>query len=767
MNMIRMSSQSIALIQLSLDTLIKSAVILSAAGLLAASLRKASAASRHLVWSVAMASLLALPILSFALPSWRIAALPSLTTIAAVDDGPTVPARIGASEAEVVIEREPQPASPEASQLRTFAIGTESPATETVALRADETKPITTLWIGFDWKVALSVIWLAGVFVVLARLMAGTVRVWLLTRQANRVTESSWIILARTLATRLRLRSRVSIFRSERISMPMTWGLMRSAVLLPKEADQWSMECRWIVMAHELTHVKRRDCLMQALAQLACAIYWFNPLVWLAAWRLRVERELACDDHVLEAGAKASDYASHLVEIASSFGVSNCGSPVTVGMACSHLESRVRSILDPNARRRGVNGLKVALAAVIAAVLTAPLAMLRPWGIAEASEQSDWATANPANPVNPPNPSFAAILVQNPKNQNQAGDRSREGDESLKQIGEGVGAGQGIGQGTGKGTGLGDGNGAGAGTGYGQGAGQGTGQGQGRPGELTLQQLIEMRGVGVTPEYIDMIRKLGYSDLTVRQAIDLKAQGVGEEFIKEARGWMNGNVSIEKLVQLKAIGMSSGFINEMKQAGYNNLTMEQLVNMKAVGVDQSFAESMRRAGFDGLTPNKLTELKAIGINEAFIREAQGWGFGQLSLEKLVQIKALGISPQYVNSMKALGFENLSIEQLIEIKGVGLSREFISQMREMGFNNLSLRQLIEMKGVGLYPAYIKQMREMGFENLSVQKLIEMKGVGVTPEYIKKMREIGLKNVSVNELIELKATGVDKILTREKR
>jgi beta-lactamase regulating signal transducer with metallopeptidase domain len=210
---------------------------------------------------------------------------------------------------------------------------------------------------------------------VMARLAVGTARVWLLTRQAQGV-ESSWLMLARTLGVRLRLRRRVRIFKTDRISMPMTWGLMQSAVLLPKEADRWTMECRWIVMAHELTHVKRRDCLMQALAQLACAVYWFNPLVWLAAWRLRVERELACDDHVLEAGAKASDYASHLVKIASSFGVANCGSPVAVGMACSHLESRVRSILDPNARRRGVNGLKVALAAVTAAVLTAPLVMM-------------------------------------------------------------------------------------------------------------------------------------------------------------------------------------------------------------------------------------------------------------------------------------------------------------------------------------------------------------------------------------------------------
>src|SRR5262249_59448889 len=116
-----------------------------------------------------------------------------------------------------------------------------------------------------------------------------------------------------------------------------------------KEANKWSMECRWIVMAHELTHVKRRDCLMQALAQLVCAVYWFNPLVWFAAWRLRVERELACDDHVLEAGAKASGYASPLGELASSFGADNFGSPVAGGNAGSHLPQRARLLLGPHA----------------------------------------------------------------------------------------------------------------------------------------------------------------------------------------------------------------------------------------------------------------------------------------------------------------------------------------------------------------------------------------------------------------------------------
>src|SRR5262245_47195088 len=438
--MVRMSPQSAALIQLLLDAFIKSAIILSVAGLVAGSLRRASAASRHLVWSLAMASLLALPVLSVALPSWRIAALPSLPTVASVDasvdNGSREPAGFGA------IAAAQEPAAGSLAERQSSGAGAESPAANPVSPRFDAApNPVEPSLNGFDWKVALLVAWIAGALAVMARLVVGTARVWLLTRRAQGV-ESSWVMLARTLATRLRLRRRVRIFKTDRISMPMTWGLTRSTVLLPKEANKWSMECRWIVMAHELTHVKRRDCLMQALAQLACAVYWFNPLVWFAAWRLRVERELACDDHVLEAGAKASDYASHLVEIASSFGGSNCGSPVAVGMACSHLESRVRSILDPNARRRGVNGLKVALAAVIAAFLTAPLAMLQPWGNAEASGRTDSASANSANASNLP---FAAIFHQNPKNRDQAGrDTSREEEERLKPIGAGQGIGQGI-----------------------------------------------------------------------------------------------------------------------------------------------------------------------------------------------------------------------------------------------------------------------------------------------------------------------------------
>ena len=96
-------------------------------------------------------------------------------------------------------------------------------------------------------------VWLSGALLVIARLAAATARVWILTRHAQRITESSWVALARTLADKVGLRQSVSIFKTERIPLPMTWGVMRSVVLLPEDAEKWPEECRQIVLLHEMT----------------------------------------------------------------------------------------------------------------------------------------------------------------------------------------------------------------------------------------------------------------------------------------------------------------------------------------------------------------------------------------------------------------------------------------------------------------------------------------------------------------------------------
>jgi hypothetical protein len=162
--------------------------------------------------------------------------------------------------------------------------------------------------------------------------------------------------------------------------MPMTWGVRRPVIVLPAGADRWSEAERRQVLVHELAHVRRHDVLTQFIARIVCAVYWFHPLVWLAAARLRIERERACDDLVLRSGARPSDYAGHLLEIARSFRVA----PPPAGLASvamarpSQLAMRLLDVLDAHRRRGALPEWAGVSAALAAAIVVVPLAIAVP-----------------------------------------------------------------------------------------------------------------------------------------------------------------------------------------------------------------------------------------------------------------------------------------------------------------------------------------------------------------------------------------------------
>ncbi|HUR00878.1 MAG TPA: M56 family metallopeptidase, partial [Gemmatimonadaceae bacterium] len=170
----------------------------------------------------------------------------------------------------------------------------------------------------------------------------------------------------------------------ERLAVPVTWGIVYPAVLLPQDADTWSEERRRFVLVHEMAHVKRFDALTQLVAQISIALFWFDPLVWIAAHRMRVEREHACDDYVLRDGTTPSLYAGELLEMVRSIGTPHHdrAAPAFAALAMarrSEFEGRMLSILDPRIDRKNLNRRGTLMTAVIVALLTFPLAALRPF----------------------------------------------------------------------------------------------------------------------------------------------------------------------------------------------------------------------------------------------------------------------------------------------------------------------------------------------------------------------------------------------------
>ncbi len=175
----------------------------------------------------------------------------------------------------------------------------------------------------------------------------------------------------------------------------MTWGIWRVRVLLPADSAIWTAEQRRAVLLHELAHARRWDCLTQLVAQLACALYWFNPLLWLAWKRMQSEREQACDDFVLGTGTKASAYAEQLLHIASQMPAVRYSAAAIAMARPSKLEGRLLAILDVKRNRRSMKRRAVLFAGAVALALAIPVACMRASG--PANQAAKPAATQPAS----------------------------------------------------------------------------------------------------------------------------------------------------------------------------------------------------------------------------------------------------------------------------------------------------------------------------------------------------------------------------------
>ncbi len=343
-----------ALFSAVVDTAVRGTFILLAALAGTALMRRTSAAARHLVWLAALTALLLLPIARGFVPEWRVL--------------PSVPVVFAAPAAQPVTS----PAVSLDVAADAGAMAARPPSAAAEAAPAPLRVPV-------DWKTLALLAWAAGVAALALRLVYGLARVAWIERRATELTDDGWVRLTDGLARRLGLGRIVRLLREPGATVPMTWGIFRPVILLPREADGWDDERRRVVLAHELAHVRRWDALTQWIAHLALAVYWFNPLVWVAVRKLREEREHACDDAVLEIGTRPAEYADHLLNIVRSLGSSHGTTTAALAMARrSQFEGRLLAILDNAVRRNGVSRA-AGLATVVAAIACLlPLAAMRP-----------------------------------------------------------------------------------------------------------------------------------------------------------------------------------------------------------------------------------------------------------------------------------------------------------------------------------------------------------------------------------------------------
>jgi len=345
---------------------VRAAVVLAAGLAAVALLSRAAAATRRFVLVLTLGAAVVVPFAAAVGPRWSVRAPAALSVLAhESDDAHAGASSTGDAPVDVGQAAVPHPAAASPSPWK------------------------------LDLAGAAALAWLAVATTLLVRAAGAQLRGRAVVRRATPVESATWLDAAAPASGR----THVDIRASAEIDSPAVTGLLRATIVIPRDALNWPAERCRLVLVHELSHVRRLDVLAQALADVACALHWVNPLVWICARRLRIEREIAADDAVLAEGVRPSRYAEELLAVATL-----APAPAaTLAMAeRSSLEARVTSILASSLARaplaaRGTAAVVAAGAALAAAAAcTSPVTSAPPGAVAEAPVQPRGGTATDA-----------------------------------------------------------------------------------------------------------------------------------------------------------------------------------------------------------------------------------------------------------------------------------------------------------------------------------------------------------------------------------
>jgi beta-lactamase regulating signal transducer with metallopeptidase domain len=733
---------------------LKASALLGAAAIVQAALyRRASAATRHHIWMLAVLGVLLLPVMSFVLPDWAVAvpAAPAVADVVAVDGRADMPAPIATTGG-----LESTPAAPRGT--------------------------------AFPWSVALIGIYAAGTLGMLLHLMVQQWYVRQFARRATVVQDAAWTDLLAECAAMLGVGRAIRLLRSHDQTVPVAFGTRRPSIVVPALADEWADDRRRAVILHEVAHVARYDCLTQLLASVACAMYWFHPAAWWVARRLRIERELACDDRVIAAGTQARDYAGHLLEIA--YSVGRRGAPVlAVSMARPRqLEGRMLAVLDGQRDRR-VPPFRFRFAsAAVAAVVLFPLAVATPTTATPGSSPDSRLerVPTPPAPAAPVQDATARQLkaIEWPFGETLKGlvrtgagvvgpvqlvqddvpgtwdirattaegmvrlrlvelNSSSDSTIALAQL-EGLTAAK-----------L---------------AGEGPIQFRLRrdAGTFTFDGVLR-RGVGAgtfsfaaDPNFPAELAKRGFARPTAREQYQLARHDIGYAFVDELNTQRYTKPQTSDLVRAGQHGVQVTYLREMGALGYRLGTLQPLIELRDHGVTPSYVRELAELGYKGLAADEVRRARDHGITPEYVRAMRDSGYGSLPMDALINARDHGITPEFVRGLQDAGHAKLPLDQLIRVRDHGVMPEYVSEMRQLG-HSVPIDELVQARDHGVTTEFVREMAALGYGNQSMASLIRLRDHGVTPSYARELKALGYDSLALDDLVMLRDHGmtVDRI------
>ena len=287
----------------------RSILLAGGIGALLALLRVKQTSLRLLAWKSVLYGALAMPVLTLIVPvvtirtpaSFRLAAqssemfAPKVATAQTMSEGRTSTARPGHSQAPAAV----LPSS------NTRALASQVPR---------GTSGSDSTWSLLRWADFAAILYLLVAFALLIRLATGTILARRLVTRSRTISDPRIDARVSSRVRAHQLDAMPQVLESTCIAVPVTVGTIHSTILLPAGWRAWDDAKLDVVIAHEMSHVARRDILTHFLSLLHRALFWFSPLAWWLNRHLSDLAEQASDEAALACGADRNAYARTLLD---------------------------------------------------------------------------------------------------------------------------------------------------------------------------------------------------------------------------------------------------------------------------------------------------------------------------------------------------------------------------------------------------------------------------------------------------------------------
>ncbi len=480
--------------------------------------RVRSAAERSLIAHVGLAALLAFPVATLLLPIW--AQLPSAWFADAAPAAASVQATAAPVAADLASAAAPVPAAADSAAPASASLLASLPSLSDLAL----------------WVYALP---LALLF---ATMLVAVVRLFAMRGRADVLVQPSWLSALAEAQRRMGFKHGTALLVSEELRSPISWGVLRPTIVLSPKAVEAVGEAEAII-AHELAHVARLDWAKLLAARLACAMFWFNPLVWMLARESHQLREEAADDAVLLADIDGPDYATLLVGAARHDNKGTLIAAHGVAPGKNSLKRRITRVLDARAKRGPASASWFAMTLAFLAGVTVPLAAFSATGARPAGEPGDAiAAATPAA-----TPKTAAAAAQGDEEPAPAHAKLPVDQlVSMKAMGITPEDVRGM---------------------------------RGDQGGLDPEDVIAAKATGASPAYLNRMRAL-FPNADMDDLIGASALGIDTGYAREMKSWFP-RVTIDDLTGMRAVGVTGAFVRDMRKSGVRVSTPDDAIELRA------------------------------------------------------------------------------------------------------------------------------------------------------------------------------------------